>query len=169
MACATGMLEPGPENQYYRSHIERLLASYTHWTGKLLLNVFKDGNDARALYEAPFLLLSHGLERDPIFNYGNRFAQSMYGVTWAQLISMPSRQSAEPITQSERDRLLARVRHSGYVDDYSGVRIARNGQRFFIRDVLVWNVVDQDGQYCGQAAFVERWEMLSPATQRSGL
>ena len=158
------MAEPGPENNYYRTHIERLLASYSRWTGKVLLNVFNDGNDARALYEAPFILLSHGLEQDPIFNYGNLTAQFMYGVTWAQLIRMPSRQSAEPITQSERDRLLERVRQTGYVDDYSGVRIARNGQRFFIRDVLVWNVVDQDGQYCGQAACVERWEGLNAAT-----
>lgn len=164
MIGAARMAEPGPENDYYRIHIERLLASYSHWTGKLLLNVFKDGKDARALYEAPFILLSHGLEQDPIFNYGNRTAQRIFGVTWVQLISMPSRHSAEPVTQSERGRLLARVQQTGYVDDYSGVRIARNGQRFFIRGALVWNVIDQAGNDCGQAACIERWEMLSPST-----
>ena len=43
---------------------------------------------------------------------------------WDDFTSMPSRLSAEPLAQEERDRLLARVGSHGYIDDYSGIRIS---------------------------------------------
>ena len=48
--------------------------------------------------------------------------------------------------------MLARVTQHGYVDDYAGVRIAKDGTRFMIRNATVWNLMDQGGGYCGQAA-----------------
>ncbi len=56
-------------------HSQRLLLSYKYWTGKTLLEI--DGTPeamAQALWLAPFPVLSHGMESDPIFNYGNRKA-----------------------------------------------------------------------------------------------
>lgn len=75
---------------------------------------------------------------------------------------MPSRLSAEPLVQAERNRLLARVQRVGNVEDFSGVRIAQNGQRFWVRDAHVWNIVDPREQYCGQAASFDHWDRLWP-------
>ena len=65
---------------------------------------------------------------------------------------MPSRLSAEADIQAERERLLARARANGFIDDYAGVRIARDGRRFRISSVILWNVDDKSGTACGQAA-----------------
>ena len=73
---------------------------------------------------------------------------------------MPSRLTAEAPDRIERARLLAEVAARGSIDDYSGVRISRTGQRFRIEQATVWNLTDETGQRCGQAATfqkVRRW------------
>jgi hypothetical protein len=52
------------------------------------------------------------------------------------------------------------VREHGFVDDYSGIRISKNGRRFRIRQATVWNLVDASGAFAGQAATFGRWEFL---------
>jgi hypothetical protein len=49
------------------------------------------------------------------------------------------------------------VRRRGYVDNYRGLRIAKSGQRFWIEDATVWNLVDRHETLQGQAALVRRW------------
>ena len=49
---------------------------------------------------------------------------------WDAFMLLPSRASAEPLNQDARARLMARVRAQGYIDDYSGTRVARSGRRF---------------------------------------
>lgn len=134
-------------------HSAILARSYRHWTGKSLLDDAADGL-AKRLFEAPFSVLSHGTEADPLFNYGNRQALQLFGMTWQDLIGLPSRYSAEAMLREERERLLERVASHGYVDDYCGVRIARDGSRFMIRDATVWNLLDETGQPYGQAALI---------------
>ena len=63
---------------------------------------------------------------------------------------------AEPLVQAERDRLLARVRAHGFIDDYQGVRIAKDGRRFRISSAVVWMVV-VEGATHGQAALFRDW------------
>ena len=53
-----------------------------------------------------------------MFCYANRTAQGLWVLTWDEFIRLPSRLSAEPLIQAERDRLLARVRTHGFIDDY---------------------------------------------------
>ncbi len=65
---------------------------------------------------------------------------------------MPSRLSAEPMAQEARVKLLEKVTKQGYVDGYSGVRIAKSGRRFMITDTTVWNLLDDAGLLLGQAA-----------------
>jgi hypothetical protein len=65
---------------------------------------------------------------------------------------LPSRLSAEPLARDERARLLARVTEFGFVDDYSGMRISGRNKRFMITNATVWNLLDADGVYRGQAA-----------------
>ena len=78
----------------------------------------------------------------------------------AEFTALPSRLSAETINQAERARLLDRVTRHGYIDDYSGIRIAKSGRRFMIRNATIWNLLDADGQHYGQAALIRTWDDL---------
>ena len=51
-----------------------MLDSYEHRTGKLLLPRTDALTDSQKLFEAPFVVVSHGTEADPLLNYGNRAA-----------------------------------------------------------------------------------------------
>ena len=141
--------EPAEANAYWPAHAALLLDSYRHWTGRDLL---VSDAPARDLYHAPFVVLSHDTAPDPCFTYANLAAQMQFEMTWPEIVGMPSRYSAEPLAQAERERLLARVAAQGYIDDYSGVRITGSGKRFTIQQATVWNLVGQDGVVLGQAA-----------------
>lgn len=139
-----------------------LRTSYQQCTGKALIDpAIGDVEAVEVLELAPYALLSHGTEADPVFNYGNRCALQLFEMSWEQLTHLPSRRSAEPMLQSERAQLLARVAQHGYIDDYTGVRITSSGKRFLIRNATVWNVLDETGQSCGQAALLPQWETLA--------
>lgn len=139
-----------------------LRSSYQQCTGKALIDpAIGDVDAVEALDQAACALLSHGMEADPVFNYGNRRALELFEMSWEQFTRLPSRLSAEPMLQAERAQLLARVAQHGYIDDYSGVRISSGGKRFLIRNATVWNVVDEAGQPCGQAALLPQWEALA--------
>ena len=112
------------------------------------------------LYEAPFALVAHDTRADPIFGYANRMAQNAFEMNWTEITSIPSRQSAEPVLQDERQSLLQRVHQFGFIDDYSGIRISKTGKRFWIRNATVWNVIDTNGARVGQAARFDRWDYL---------
>lgn len=113
--------------------------------------------DARALYDAPRVVLAHGLGHDPCFEYGNRLALELFELDWAQLLAMPSRLSAESVDRAERQRLLDAVSARGYIDDYAGVRVSRSGRRFRITRATVWNLIDATGERRGQAATFAEW------------
>ena len=76
------------------------------------------------------MLVSHGMETDPVLNYGHRAAQTLWEMTWAELTRTPSRLTAEAPNREERARLLATVTAQGYIDNYSGIRISKTGRRF---------------------------------------
>mgnify|MGYP002069486675 CR=1 FL=1 len=68
--------------------------------------------------------------------------------------------TAEAPNRAERARLLETVARRGFIDDYSGVRIAKSGRRFRINRATVWNLLTETGQPCGQAAMFDHWEFL---------
>lgn len=139
-------------------HAALLLESHLRVVGRPLLDADVTATEsARALYFAPFVVLAHGLEPDPVFCYGNAAAQSLFEFEWDALVRLPSRLSAEPMNQEERQRLLDAVSTRGYIDDYAGVRISRSGRRFRIERATVWNVIDATGARRGQAATFSRW------------
>lgn len=151
------LLEQGPIITWS----QRLLDSFRHWTGRELLS--RDGSlseQARRLFDAPAVVVSHGLEPDPILNYGNQAALDLWEMTWEELTRTPSRQTAEPGHQEERSRLLQVVEEQGYFDRYRGVRISSTGRRFFVEEAIVWNVIDEQGRRIGQAATFSRWTRL---------
>lgn len=140
----------------------RLLGeSYARWMMEALLAGISINHSeyARALYEAPFPLVSHGTQVDPIFRYANLAAQALWETDWERFTQMPSRLSAEPVSdiQGERNALLKRAMEKGFVSDYSGIRISTTGKRFEIRDTVLWNVVDAQGIRHGQAACIATW------------
>jgi hypothetical protein len=106
------------------------------------------------------VLVSHGTEPDPILNYGNRAALSLWEMTWEELTHTPSRLTAEAPNRAERARLLQAVTERGFIDDYSGIRISKSGRRFRIARATVWNLITQTGTPCGQAAMFDHWEFL---------
>jgi len=143
------------------AHTACLVRSLKHWTGRNLASGLTDPVEvSRVIYEAPYVVVSHGVESDPILNYGNRSALQLWEFSWEELTRTPSRFTAEAPNREERARLLQSVAQQGYIDDYSGVRISKTGRRFRIRRATVWNLISQDGQLCGQAAMFEAWQAL---------
>ena len=152
---------PGDSNDYLMEHANLLTSSYRRWTGRDLVDAgLSAAEQARALYEAPFVVASHGTGDDPVFNYANRAALALFETAWADFTAMPSRLSAEPLERAPRAQLLERVSRQGFIDDYSGVRISATGRRFRIRNATVWNLVDARGAPAGQAVMFHDWEYL---------
>jgi len=150
-----------PDQAFLARQTRILCASYQHWTGLQLIDAEADSPQAmQLLFTAPFAVASHDTQPDPVFNYANRQALELFGMAWEEITRLPSRYSAEPLARKERARLLQRVERYGYVDDYSGVRIARDGRRFMIQNATVWNLIDENGVRCGQAAMIREWTSL---------
>lgn len=142
-------------------HAQVLAGSLRHFTGRELLPPVADPAEfARQVFAAPFVLVSHGTEADPVLNYGNARALALWETTWEELTRMPSRLTAEAPNREERARLLAQVTQHGFIDDYSGNRISTRGRRFRITQATVWNLRDAAGHPCGQAAMFAHWEFL---------
>jgi MEKHLA domain len=115
---------------------------------------------ARDLYDAPFVLVSHDALPDPIFRFANKAALGLWDMPPEKFIGLPSRLSAEPGEREARERFLEEVRAKGYTLNYEGIRITRNGGRFRIRDVHLWNVTNGGNDYIGQAAKFSDWQFL---------
>jgi hypothetical protein len=142
-------------------HVALLFSSFQRLTGTELMGACINTEVAvLQLQQAPFAVVSHGVEADPIFNYANQTALNLFEMEWQDFIRLPSRLSAEAMERSEREHLLQRVTQHGFVDDYSGVRISSSGRRFLVKDATVWNLVDENGLYRGQAALLKHWQFL---------
>jgi MEKHLA domain len=143
------------------THAQVLLYSFRQWFNQDLLSYDSPAQVAQALYFAPFAVLSHGCELDPILNYGNQTALTLWEMDWQEFTAMPSRLTAEPEIREGRAHLLAQAKQQGYLTDYEGVRISSTGRRFLICKATIWRVFDKDGQIQGQAATFNQWESLS--------
>lgn len=147
----------------------RLLAgSYHRLVGKSLVPDGMSVSESAAwLYEAaPFGVLAHSASADPVFVYGNRRAQAIFGYSWDELTALPSRLSAEMPERSERQAFLAQVARDGFVTGYRGVRITRSGERFWIEQATVWQLIDEAGAYRGQAAMIPRVEPIGQIVEK---
>ena len=140
------------------AHSAALLNSFNARTGRDLLP--RGGSaeaEAERLLDAPFVVVSHGVETDPLLNYGNRVALALWEMSVSQLLATPSRLTAEPMLRESRERLLAQTSRDGFVSGYAGVRVSATGKRFHISDVTIWNVTEAEGRPAGQAATFSRW------------
>jgi len=133
-------------------HAKLLIDSYRRWTGKHLIELNPMISTLTQLNEAEVAILSHGIERDPILNYGNYRAQALWEMDEEQFTNTPSRLTAEPMERDQRAEFLANVSEKGFVSNYRGIRISATGRRFYIQDATVWNIINEQGVYCGQGA-----------------
>lgn len=139
-------------------HSQILLCSYRRFLGEELIPRTGSAEDqSRALFEADFVVVSHGTQADPILNYGNQAALNLWEMDLETLLQTPSRMTAEPVHRDERAKLLERTSRDGYVDDYRGIRIASTGRRFLIEKAIVWNLLNDNGERVGQAATFSDW------------
>jgi hypothetical protein len=149
------------QTNFVIAHTRVLARSFRKWTGRdLLPGLFDSAGLARRVFEAPFVVVSHGTEADPILNYGNAAALALWEMSWEELTRTPSRLTAEAPNREERARLLDAVTRRGFIDDYSGVRISKSGRRFRISRATVWNLLTETNQPCGQAAMFDKWELV---------
>jgi PAS domain S-box-containing protein len=147
-----------PDFLLNQSHL--IVASYHYWTGLNLIEA-SSGEIVQALQKAPYAVASHNADVDPLFNYANQQALKLFGMQAEDMLSLPSRYSAQPMLREARAEFLHQVATHGYIDNYSGVRIAKDGSRFLIEQATVWNVIDiKTKENLGQAVIIKAWNAL---------
>jgi PAS domain-containing protein len=140
-----------------------ILANHRRLLGRDLAGVAEGPEAATQLFAASCAVLSAlgPLGSDHAFNYANRTALELFEYPWTELMGKPSSASAEPVHRDERRKLLDEVGRRGFIEDYSGIRISKNGRRFRIKKATVFNLSDDAGRYLGQAATFADWELLT--------
>lgn len=152
---------PLPQPGFIVPHTLCLARSFKKWTGRdLLPGNFSPPELAEQIFDATFVVVSHGTQADPILNYGNHTALELWEMSLAEFTKTPSRLTAEAPNREERARLLAAVTRNGFTDDYSGIRISKSGRRFEISRAIVWNLISETGAPCGQAATFADWKFI---------
>jgi hypothetical protein len=127
-----------------------LTSSYRRLSGE---NLVPPGNGAAWLYEqAPFAVLAHDGQADPLFVYANQAAQACFEYGWHEIVGLPSRLSALPDARASRQRALDEVARNGISFGYRGRRVAKSGRQFWIEDCTIWQLIAANGSVLGQAA-----------------
>lgn len=143
------------------SRAAQVLAAFEQRLGRPLIPCTGSAEaDAFTLFEAPFPVLAHGTEADPVLDYGNRLALTLWEMDWPRFTATPSRLTAEPDAREAREKVLKTAAQQGYVEHYSGVRVTASGKRFRVEELVLWQVTDASGQAAGLAAMFPRWEFL---------
>jgi PAS domain S-box-containing protein len=124
--------------------------------GPLVIDGLRGARAAEWLYEAPFGLLAHDTSPDPLFIYANRRAQQLFGYHREEFLGLPSRLSAGEQDRESRRLLMESVGERGFAVNYRGPRVTKDGRKFWIEDVTIWNLLHPDGAVAGQAALIPR-------------
>lgn len=149
-----------PESLEVQKHSVLLRESYEKVCGKPFPADLSKCPLTEALYTSDWIIVSHGTEKDPVFNYANRSAQVLWGLNWEKFTQLPSRLSARKDKVEKREAALKEAFAKGYIENYEGIRIDAQGKEFYIRNVTLWNVIDTEGVNRGQAAMFDQWEYL---------
>lgn len=148
-----------PPNPATDRAAELILSSYRHWTGQALTPARDDVDWTYA--HAPFALLAHGSQAEPLFIYANLAAQRLFEYSLEQMLGLPSYLSAPQAQREARSALLRQVERDGLVRDYRGLRVSRTGRRFWIERTTVWKLLDGAGRSAGLAALIPDWSAES--------
>jgi len=147
----------------YKDHALLLNESYRHWTDHYLVEQRDPGEVLAALNEAKFVLISYGLEEDPIFNYANLRALSLFGYEHLAFLQLPNRETFVPEATAGRIGQSVRVEHEGVLSDYRGTRLTKAGKPIVIDDGVVWQLIDNLGRVHGYATQLNSWHFLEQA------
>lgn len=120
----------------------------------LLLNIHE------SLYTSEYCILAVNNNEIPTFTYMNLSAQKLWEVSLNQALKMQGKQTAQKKDQKEREKLLNQVKKKGKTNSYSGIRISQKGKRFFIKKASIWNIINKQGVFEGQAACFNQFEYL---------
>ena len=143
-------------------HSQHLLNSFKTLAGHELIDRTPSIEiQANNLFHANFVIVSHDTQPDPVFNYGNQTALNLWEFDWEHFVKLPSRLSAEPMAQIDRDWLLLEAKNNGYIQNYGGVRISHTGKRFWIENATIWTVTDSYRKDIGQAATFSKWSPIA--------
>lgn len=143
--------------------VAQLLRSHEQAFGRpLLAGLSADATPlqwAQALFAAERVVLAHdgadpGSDPGPRLIYANRAALRLWRRSWAELVGLPSRLTAEPAERAGRAQALQRVQRQRAIADYSGIRVDSGGRRFQISGARVWALPG------GQAAAFSAWHWL---------
>lgn len=146
------------------SHVSLLDRSLKRLTGRGLYERMKvQPSSPKGIYNTVclnerFVLISHGTEANPIYNFGNVAALQAFMRSWHDLM-IPSAESVVLRSQDEtlRNELMQKVTDHGFVEGASGIRVRGDGKFIKLVDAVVWNCYDDDNStYIGQAAFFDR-------------
>jgi len=117
-----------------------------------------------------------------IHNYANFGALAFFGVTYKQFVQLPCSRIAPPGFHQKRlgeimeelELLVAETSGldmakagftqgkacGGFIENYSGLRcrldLTNQGLTFHIKNAVIWNIVDDEGRYYGQATLFDR-------------
>jgi len=154
-----------PDNREFavihsRRMIESLVSLKSIPIYELALEEKKDEELAEWIYTNRNAILSHGTQAEPLLNYGNSQALKLWGMRFDEFVGTPSQTTVEAKLCSERAKILARVNQEGLVYPYTGIRIAKNGSRFRIKDAKIWTVQDEKSNAIGTAAMFPDWEFV---------
>ncbi|MGH7979688.1 MAG: MEKHLA domain-containing protein, partial [Limisphaerales bacterium] len=126
------------QSDFIVSHCQCLARSFKRWTGRdLLPGTWSLRELAGKVFDAPFVIVSHGTQADPILNYGNRAALALWEMSWEEFTRTPSRLTAELTKRQARAKVMEVVTRQGYFENYSGVRITKTGRRFEISGATI--------------------------------
>lgn len=144
---------PTAQNRYQGDFIARVAGAFQNATGQVLpLDPAAIGESA---WTGDFALLTHRGGEEAMLNYGNLFAQNLWGCGWDAFTRLPSRATAPEQGREARAAMMAQVMRAGFVSGYDGERVAVDGRSFVIRDVTIWRLRDAVGDF-GVAAFFRR-------------
>lgn len=103
-----------------------------------------------------FGILSHGTQQDPIYNYGNWAALTLFDYSLEELCQTPSRYSTVESLMDDREKLIQQINDVGYGTISDAVRQTTNGSLFVIQKIWIWHVYHPDGRRIGLAALYDR-------------
>jgi MEKHLA domain len=151
----SNLLIPSPQNNYHQEHVSMMLENLRRWTSYDLIEEYGLDVDrlGEEVFNADFYILSHDRSMDPILNYGNSRVLELWEVSWEELTSMYSRDTAKPVDRADRSSLMDRVKKDNYISGYDGIRVSKTGAEFKILDVTIWNLFLDNGDSYGQAAW----------------
>lgn len=143
----------------FLDHALLLNESYRRWYGEYLVAEQDPGLVLEAINADERVIVSHGLEEEPIFNYGNVRALFLFACGLDEFLRLPSKSTVREEDLVARQALHRAVEANGCAD-YSGVRLAQNGKAWLIESGRVWQLVDNLGRIHGHGACFTDWQSL---------